>query len=170
MHPVRGSGSMRTGVSPVESTAVAHEMIVNVGMITSSPGPSSSASTATWRAVLPLLTATPWRRPQYGPHACSKSVRKCPDDDIQPVVIHSVTYSSSRQDRTGSLTGIRSAPSRPALCTGPASPRAGRCLRSGGTRGRLLPSPSRHPGAAPVWPRVHVRHRRRRARSSPSAR
>ena len=45
-------------------TASAQEMMVNVGMITSSPGSRSRQSTAIWRAAVPLLTAMPYCLPQ----------------------------------------------------------------------------------------------------------
>ena len=53
---VPGSESTSTGVAPVRTTASAQEMIVKVGMITSSPGPRSSASTAICSAAVPLHT------------------------------------------------------------------------------------------------------------------
>ena len=57
MFQVRGSASTTTGVAPARTIAAAHEMIVSVGRITSSPGPSRSAVTATSSAALPLLTS-----------------------------------------------------------------------------------------------------------------
>ena len=56
---VRGSASTRTGVAPAYMTASAQEMIVNVGIMTSSPGPTPSALTAISSAAVPLLTAIP---------------------------------------------------------------------------------------------------------------
>ena len=62
------------GTAPASSTAPTHEMIVNVGRITSSPGSSPSAATAASSAAVPLLTATPCRRPQYAAQPSSNSV------------------------------------------------------------------------------------------------
>src|SRR2546428_7676691 len=97
-------------------------MIVNVGTITSSPGDNPSAAIATCRAAVPLLTATPRRRPQYAAQPCSKRSTNSPAEEIQPLLTHSVTYSSSRTPSDGSLTGLtpRNAPSPQPRYTGPA--------------------------------------------------
>src|SRR5438132_457848 len=81
-------------------------MIVNVGMITSSPGFRSSAAIATCNATVPLLTAIPYLRPQYAAQSSSNSAINFPEDDTHPVRTHSATYSRSRSPRQGSLTGI----------------------------------------------------------------
>ena len=64
------------------------EMMVNVGMITSSPGSRSRHPTASWRAVVPLLTAMPCCLPQYAAHFCSNSSMNLPAEEIQPVRTH----------------------------------------------------------------------------------
>jgi hypothetical protein len=46
MFHVSASQSTTTGTPPSRDTAAAQEMIVNVGMMTSSPGPMSSAAAA----------------------------------------------------------------------------------------------------------------------------
>ena len=58
-HHVSGSQSTSTGVQPARTTAVAHEMIVKLGRITSDPRGSDSASTASSSAAVPFETATP---------------------------------------------------------------------------------------------------------------
>ena len=63
MHHVRGSLSTNTGVAPARMTAAGQEIIVNAGMITSSPDSRRRAVTAASRANDPLQTATPNRRP-----------------------------------------------------------------------------------------------------------
>ena len=70
---VTGSLSTSTGTAPASTTGSAHEMMVKVGRMTSSPGCRSSSLTATWSAAVPLTTATPYLRPQYAAHAASKS-------------------------------------------------------------------------------------------------
>ena len=91
MHQVRGSASTSTGTPPPYTTAWAHEMIVNVGRITSSPGLRSRHATAASSATVPLLTATPWGIPQYAAQRASNSSMKRPAEEIQPVRRHSLT-------------------------------------------------------------------------------
>src|SRR5688500_5130841 len=62
MFQVVGSQSTRTGMAPARVMAEAHDMIVNVGMMTSSPGSIRSAATAASRAAEPLQTAIPCLR------------------------------------------------------------------------------------------------------------
>src|SRR5260221_94863 len=95
MHQQLGSASTSTGVAPARTTASAQEMIVNVGMMTSSPGSRASASMANSNAAVPLLTATPYARSQYDAHACSNRVRYVPADEIQPERSASMTASIS---------------------------------------------------------------------------
>src|SRR5438094_76695 len=57
-HHVSGSQSTSTGTPPASITASGHEMIVNDGMITSSPGSRSRQRAAICSAAVPLDTAT----------------------------------------------------------------------------------------------------------------
>ena len=50
--------SQNTGFAPIYSTTFAVETHVNAGTTTSSPGPSPSAATARWSAVVHELVAT----------------------------------------------------------------------------------------------------------------
>ena len=54
----RGSASMNTGCAPAWTTALTVAMNVKVGTSTSSPGFTPAASSATWRAAVPLTVAT----------------------------------------------------------------------------------------------------------------
>src|SRR5574341_172666 len=99
MHQVRGSESTSTGTPPLYSTASAHEIIVKVGMITSSPGLRPRQATAACNATVPLLTAIPYRFPQYAAHRSSNSLMNLPAEEIQPVRTHSDTYSNSALPR-----------------------------------------------------------------------
>src|SRR5262245_37381170 len=120
MHHVRGSESTNTGVAPAYMTACAQEMIVKVALSHSWRGLRSSASRASCRATVPLLTATPWFLPQYSAHPSSTSVMTLPDEETHPVRTHSETNSSSCGLRCGSLTGIiRTVPFHPVRYTGP---------------------------------------------------
>src|ERR1019366_2410592 len=103
---VTGSQSTSTGTPPLWSTASAQEMIVNDGMMTSSPGCRPSVSTASCNALVPLLTATPYFIPQNAAQRCSNSSMNLPAEETQPVRMHSAVYSASRSPNTGSLTGI----------------------------------------------------------------
>ena len=88
------------------SLADAQEMIVKVGIMTSSPGPSLSAAQAASRAADPLQTAMPCFRPTRSANFSSNMRMNGPSDDIQPVSMHSFRYFRSLPSRTGSLTGI----------------------------------------------------------------
>ena len=81
---VCGSESTSTGVAPARTTGSAHEMIVNVGMITSSPGCRSSKATATCSATVPLASAMPCLRPQYAAQRDSNASTCGPAPLIQP--------------------------------------------------------------------------------------
>ena len=61
---VSGSTSTNTGTHPASIIAIAQEIIVNDGRITSEPGSRSSAFIAICRAHVPFATATPYDTPQ----------------------------------------------------------------------------------------------------------
>src|SRR5687767_2072040 len=107
MFQVAASQSTRTGIAPSRDTAAAQEMIVNVGMMTSSPKPRSSAAQAASRAADPLQTATPCLRPTRSANLDSKSRMNGPSEDIQPVSMHWLRYFRSLPSSTGSLTGMK---------------------------------------------------------------
>src|SRR5947209_3420509 len=106
MHHVAGSLSTSTGTPPARTTAAAHEMMVNVGRITSSPGWRARHSTAMSSAVVPLVTATPCATPQYAAHPFSNRSRYSPAEEIQPERKAAVRLARSRSSSSGSLTGI----------------------------------------------------------------
>ena len=60
---VSGSTSTKTGDAPVAHTAAAVGTAVKAGTITSSPGPTPTASNARRSASVPEATPTAWRRP-----------------------------------------------------------------------------------------------------------
>ena len=62
--------------------------MVNVGMMTSSPGPTPSVARTRWSAVVPLEHATPWRQPIAAANASSNSRTKRPAEEIQPDWTH----------------------------------------------------------------------------------
>ena len=68
-----GSQSTSTGTQPARSTASAQEMMVKLGMMTSAPAGSCSASMASWSAAVPLHSDTPCRTPQYSAQLRSNS-------------------------------------------------------------------------------------------------
>src|SRR3984893_2604362 len=105
MFHVSGSLSTTTGAAPARRMAEAHEMIVNVGSMTSSPAPRPSAATAAARAAEPLQTAMPCLRPTRAANSCSKRRTNGPSEDIQPVSIHSARYRFSLPSSNGSLIG-----------------------------------------------------------------
>src|SRR5206468_1161141 len=89
---VCGSQSTSTGVAPARIIAAAQEMIVNVGMITSSPFPKSKAATEASRATEPLQTDTPYFRPTWDANSSSNLRTNGPSEDIHPVSMHSKRY------------------------------------------------------------------------------
>src|SRR6185436_10633742 len=105
MFQVSGSQSTQTGVAPARTTAAAQEMMVKLGMITSSPGPMPSAATASSRAAEPLLTATPNFLPTFAANCSSKRPTKGPSDEIQPSRMHSSRYFFSFPSSRTLLTG-----------------------------------------------------------------
>jgi hypothetical protein len=89
MFQVIGSLSTSTGVAPARTMAAAHEMMVKLGRITSSPAFRPRAATAASSAIEPLHTATAWRRPTRAANSRSKRSTKGPSLLIQPVSMHS---------------------------------------------------------------------------------
>ena len=63
MLKVRSSMSTKTGVAPSSAILSAVAMKLNGVVITSSPGPISSAINASSRASVPLATETQWPTP-----------------------------------------------------------------------------------------------------------
>ena len=64
MHCVAGSQSQRTGVAPTwQITFTVAQKVIAV-VTTSSPGPTSSASSDRWSAAVAELTATPASSPR----------------------------------------------------------------------------------------------------------
>ena len=57
--------------------------------------------------MVPLLQAMACFTPQKAAKLASNSVMKRPMDEIQLVVMHSITYSASRPSSTGMATGMR---------------------------------------------------------------
>src|SRR5689334_5791102 len=106
MFQVTGSLSTSTGTQPQRTTAAAQEMMVKVGMTTSSPGWSFKAATAASRATVPLQTAIPCRRPAAWAMRSSNRLTNGPSEEIQPVSMHSLRYFLSLPSSKGSLTGI----------------------------------------------------------------
>src|SRR6516162_1485730 len=103
---VSGSQSTTTGTAPARATAEAHEIIVKLGKITSSPAPIFRAASATSIATLPLQTATPYAQPISCANPISSLLTNGPSEEIQPVSTHSARYFFSLPSSTGRLTGI----------------------------------------------------------------
>ncbi len=61
---VSGTISHGTGVAPVAAIAWKQAAKVSEGVMTSSPGPTPSASSAMWSAAVPVLTAITCRAPR----------------------------------------------------------------------------------------------------------
>ena len=78
MVAVRSSTSTKTGVAPQNDIASAVAMKVLGTVMTSSPGPTPSASSAIQRASVPLPTPTHSVHPQKGAKAFSNSATKGP--------------------------------------------------------------------------------------------
>ena len=107
MFQVSGSLSTSTGFAPARTICAMHETIVNAGMITSSPGPIPSASTAASSAAVPLHTAMPCLRPTRAAKRSSNCLTNGPSEEIQPVSMHSIRYFFSLPSSSGSLTGTK---------------------------------------------------------------
>ena len=108
MFHASGSESTSTGIPPALITADAHEIIVNEGMITSSPFFIPTAITAASSAAVPLQTAIPYFLPTRFAKFSSSLFTNGPSEDIHPVSIHSERYFFSFPFSSGSFTGIKS--------------------------------------------------------------
>jgi hypothetical protein len=95
---VRGSTSANTGVAPHCHTELAVAMNDIEGTITSSPGPTPETWSASWRAVVQLLTATASAAPTRSAKAVSNSRTRGPCD-TQPEAITWATASPSSPRR-----------------------------------------------------------------------
>src|SRR5690606_27567635 len=86
MHKVSASMSTSTGLAPTCSTTLAVAAKVRAGTITSSPGPTPSATRATWSPAVHELSIreVPSGAPTYTPNCASKAFVR------GPVVIQSV--------------------------------------------------------------------------------
>ena len=78
MSPVFGSTSAKTGVAPWKSAAFGVEMNVIGVVMTSSPGPMPSASSASTRPIVQLDTPTTFFWPMKSPNACSNVATRGP--------------------------------------------------------------------------------------------
>ena len=103
---VRRSQSTSTGVAPLSITGVTQEIIVNEGIMTSSPVERSRAFTAQCRAAVPLETAIPCFRPCLLANASSNCFTKGPSEEIHPFSIASKRYFASFPSNLGTFTGI----------------------------------------------------------------
>src|SRR6266480_137431 len=70
---VAGSTSANTGVAPACRTAWAVAMNPSAGTITSSPGPTPAAASATWSAEVPLFVARQKRAPTTAANSASSA-------------------------------------------------------------------------------------------------
>ena len=109
MQAVSRSTSTSTGLAPVNTITLAVTTIVKSGMMTSSPGPMPSTSSAMCRPVVPFEQAMPWRVPTYRAKASSNIGMYLPSDEIHSVSRQSLTYAFSLPRSTGSETGITGA-------------------------------------------------------------
>ena len=91
---------------PASITAKAQEIIVNEGIITSSPDFKLSDLRATISAAVPLVTETAYFLLQYFAHFFSNVSKYEPDDEIHSVCMQSKTYSFVLFDNFGSETLI----------------------------------------------------------------
>ena len=103
---VAGFASTKTGTRPYCMTAKGQEIMVNVGMMTSSPGLKPNTPIATSKAAVPEETATPYFLAQNLANLSSNSFTKGPSEEVQPSVMHFRKYTSSLLINSGWLTGI----------------------------------------------------------------
>ena len=103
---VLGSESTKTGLAPLFIIAKAQEIIVNVGIITSSPGPIFKAATAISNAAVPFEQAIPYFLLIFLLNSNSNFSTNGPSDEIHPVSMHSLISSFSLSPIEGSFTGI----------------------------------------------------------------
>ena len=96
-----GSASIKIGVAPELMTAETQEIIVKVGMMTSSPSLIPNAFTAISNAAVPLETATPYFLFTLREKLFSNFSTKGPSDEIHPVSNASRIYFFSLLPITG---------------------------------------------------------------------
>ena len=152
---VSGSTSPKTGRAPVNRMGLAEAMHESGVVMTSSPGPTPSAASTTWSAVVPEVVATAWPVPQSWAKAASSSRTLAPWV-IQPLAATAWTAAISASPISGLATGMRQAISPP----GP------RRARAPPARRRLRPGPCPRAGscrATPGAPRRADAGRSRRA-------
>ena len=89
--------------APALRIAVAHEMMVKVGRMTSSPCSSCRDFNAQSSAPVPLLTAMACLRPKRSAILFSNSRTNGPSEEIHPVSIHSMRSSFSSLGFVGYL-------------------------------------------------------------------
>src|SRR5215212_830167 len=107
MVPARGSTSHSTGVAPVRSMPATVGTQVFAWVITSSPGPTPSASSASSIASVPLATATACRLPAK-PANSRSNARPSSPRTYQPLS-STLSTAASISARTASVARFRSA-------------------------------------------------------------
>src|SRR5689334_15763029 len=90
-HQVAGSTSTNTGSAPTYRTALAVAMYVMDGTMTSSPGATSSATSARWSATVPLATVMTERDSQNSANSRSNRSTYLPVDEIHELRMASTT-------------------------------------------------------------------------------
>src|SRR3954470_20187785 len=106
---VRGSTSAKTGVAPHCHTAFAVAMNDIEGTTTSSPGPTPETWSASWSAVVQLLTATASTAQTRSANAGAIPPTRGPGDP-QPEAITSATARPSSPRRYGRANGTAITP------------------------------------------------------------
>ena len=104
MHHDSGSMSTKTGTAPMYIGAAAVATNVSAGMITSSPGPTPAAFSATSSAVVPLAVQTPERAVWYEANASAKRAAWTLGEGKPPQFPLSTTSASAATSRS-SCTG-----------------------------------------------------------------
>jgi hypothetical protein len=103
--PVASSTSANTGVAPTYRTAFAVAMNDSEGTITSSPGPTPTASMARCRPVVQELTAMPCAAPTRAANVSSNVATRGPCA-TQPERTASAAACASSSPSNGSITAI----------------------------------------------------------------
>ena len=97
---------MSMGFAPALITEEAQEIIVNVGIITSSPGPIFRADTAKSNAAVPLEQETPYFRLTFLLKDSSNFSTNGPSEETHPVSTNYIKRSFSLFPKEGSFTGM----------------------------------------------------------------
>ncbi len=106
-----GSESTGTGICPLWYAASAVATFVLALTRISEPGSRSSAATASWSAVVPLVTATPCCCADVlGELALEASISTPKEPEISPRRMALATASTSSSLMLGSKTGITTSP------------------------------------------------------------